>query len=109
MPYSTQTKHHNERLSFSEESESVDLYAQAFIRTIKEWLTPEQCAEVDARNLKEDDDLICHTHDFCDANMAMMAAFEEVDGEEPNVSDESWCGLASKAWAIAISSGFGGA
>lgn len=48
-------------------------FADQFKTTIREWLTAEQLAEVDRRNNARADST-CATHDFCDANMAMLEA-----------------------------------
>lgn len=43
---------------------------------------------------------VCHSHDFCDANMTMAAAFEAVVGREPigdGVSDADLA-LWNSAW-----------
>jgi hypothetical protein len=56
---------------------------------------------------------VCHSHDFCDANMAMLEAFhnlglratveiEPVDGPEWCASQDLW----NAAWDAAVASGF---
>jgi hypothetical protein len=52
--------------------------AEAFVAVLREWLTPEQFDEVCRRNAVQTDRLVCHSHDFCDANMAMYAAFQSL-------------------------------
>ncbi len=42
---------------------------------LKTWLSPEEMQEVVCRNEGEHDPTICHSHDFCDANMAMHEVF----------------------------------
>lgn len=49
-----------------------------FAMVLQEWLLPEEYAEMRKRNARESDSGICHSHDFCDANMAMMQALENV-------------------------------
>lgn len=51
--------------------------AAAFVRILRKWLTPEEFAEMQARNSAEKLAGVCHSHDFCDANMAMHAAIGE--------------------------------
>ena len=48
---------------------------------------------------------VCHSHDFCDANMTMLAATEEIglDLDHENNADAA---LWGKAWDIAAKSGF---
>ncbi len=79
--------------------------ARAFVRILREQLTAEQFAEVVTLNgIKLNPD-VCHSHDFCDANMVMDAAFKEfgVDPleygytEEDGMSQEV-CDLWNSAW-----------
>jgi hypothetical protein len=81
--------------------------ATEFAIIIREWLTPEQCREIDARNADETDARICHSHDFCDANQAMIDALERFNVELDVQSDEQH-NLIQGAWDIAKKSGFGG-
>jgi hypothetical protein len=56
--------------------------ADAFANILSDWLTADQWAEMQARNVDYSDG-VCASHDFCDANMAMAEAFETVTGREP--------------------------
>lgn len=84
---------------------TVEALAEAFIKQLREDLGPEKFAEVVARNAAELNPDVCHSHDFCDANMVMDAAFEEfgVDPleygytEEDGMSQEV-CDLWNRAW-----------
>ena len=62
--------------------EKMDKIARAFSDVLKEWLTENEMETIVRRNEKQEDDLICHTHDFCDANEAMLMAFEIAIGRE---------------------------
>jgi hypothetical protein len=66
------------------------------------WLTPEEWVEMRKRNAVQTDSAICHSHDFCDANMAMCEAFESVTGRTPDVDDEAISKLWNDAWDIAM-------
>ena len=55
--------------------------ANAFSKMISAWLTDEEFAEMIKRNKAETNDSICHSHDFCDANMAMFEILEDFFGE----------------------------
>ena len=66
--------------------------ANQFIFVIGEWLTPEEIAEVNRLNAGEEI-TVCHTHDFCDANMAMDAAFQTVVGHSIDADDDAQCAL----------------
>lgn len=52
--------------------------AEAFKLKLREELTAEQLAEAVRRNERQADPGVCHTHDFCDANMPMSAAWEAI-------------------------------
>ena len=55
-------------------SELTTAVANEFSTTIREWLTPDELAEV--IRLNADSKTVCHTHDYCDPNMLM---FEIID------------------------------
>lgn len=44
---------------------------------------------------------ICASHDFCDANEVMAAAFQEVTGREIDLQSDADSGLWSAAWKLA--------
>jgi hypothetical protein len=96
-----------------------DLLAQAFSRGLRECLTGEQMGLVLERNRRPDMRGCCASHDFCDANMVMLAAYSdlmdlteaEIDGLElDGVMDlfnaawdaakaaEFWDGTPSEGW-----------
>lgn len=87
--------------------------ARAFSKVLRNWLTPEEMTQVIAANKAERNPNICHTHDYCDANMAMCAAFEKVLGATEDEVCELVCSgsetvggtratqIWSAAWRIA--------
>lgn len=96
----------------------VYILAMAFASKLREWLSPEVMSEVVARNAASTDPLVCASHDFCDANMAMAAAFEATHGRETflpcdvesGVCTEEQCNadltLSNSAWSLAKAAGF---
>jgi hypothetical protein len=91
--------------------------ADAFADVLRNWLTADQWAEMQTRNVDYSDG-VCASHDFCDANMAMAEAFETVTGREPSggydtlangspvdtmaaIQADADCALWSAAWDIA--------
>lgn len=64
------------------------ILAAAFASELRAELTPEQWAEMCAANVGADP-MTCASHDYCDANMPMAAAFEKVTGREPFTSWET--------------------
>lgn len=82
--------------------------ADGFIKVLQDWLTAGELAEIDRRNAAEPDQGVCHSHDFCDANMAMLEPFEAATGTSP-VEDTTldWpVRLWGAAWSIALAKGF---
>lgn len=83
---------------------NTEILAREFSATLREWLRPDELAEVVKRNKAETNNYICHSHDFCDANMAMLEAMETVVGidvdqamaKEGNEAIQIRCG--SWAW-----------
>ncbi len=56
--------------------------ARAFVTTLNDlYLSEEQMHEVRERNEDEENKNICHTHDFCDSNQAMLDALESLGVE----------------------------
>ncbi len=53
-----------------EHQDATEAMAAEFSAVLKTWLSPEEMQEVVCRNEGEHDPTICHSHDFCDANMA---------------------------------------
>lgn len=84
----------------------AETLASEFTIVIREWLTPDQCREIDSRNAAETDAAICHSHDFCDANQAMIDALERFN-VELDLQDDAQRNLMQDAWNIAKRIGFG--
>lgn len=86
-----------------------DKLAREFCKVLREWLTPEEMLEVAERNRVEDRPGVCHSHDFCDANMAMLEAAKNLGYviDDEDISDETFSdGLWNEAWDKASESGF---
>lgn len=90
------------------------LLARAFGRIVQEELTPDEFSEVVRRNRAEPDGSgICHTHDFVDANMLMLEAWQEIVGDDPaflrnpDNAEGQYSLLAwNEAWSLASASSF---
>ena len=65
----------------TQDPELIAKVADEFVRVLKEWATPEEWRAMLADNARERSATVCHSHDFCDANMAMDAAFRKYDLE----------------------------
>jgi hypothetical protein len=79
--------------------------AKEFAYVLKVWLSIDQQARVLILNKAEQNPSICHSHDFCDANQAMIDALKNIGIESDCQSDEQMA-LINEAWDIAKRNGF---
>ncbi len=86
---------------------TAETLAREFCQELRASMTAAQLELAAQRNSEQPDPHICHSHDFCDANMALHAAFMR-HGMDP--ADESgmelWGGLWDRAWNLAKASAF---
>lgn len=83
----------------SENKQVADL-ANMFVSILRDWLTEDEMTQLHELNAAETDPYVCHSHDFCDANDAMLAAWESVIGGTPefnNFDNNLW----ADAWGAA--------
>lgn len=84
----------------------ADTLGSEFSIVLREWLTPEQLREIDRLNAAEPEgSSVCHSHDFCDANEAMIEALGRFN-IEPDLQDETQIALINAAWDSAKAVGF---
>lgn len=88
--------------------ERVAALANAFIDALADTLDEHEMAKVRERNAMEPDSLVCHSHDFCDANMVMLEAFADTIGlcKQDDVDVEQSCDWFNAAWGLAKDCGF---
>lgn len=83
--------------------------AEAFCREMAEALSAGELAEVNRRNASDNDPMVCHSHDFCDANVVMAEAWAVAMGKpHPWAEDVTELDVAlwDAAWTLAILAGF---
>lgn len=83
--------------------------AREFSTHLRFELSDEQLKETVRRNAEDESKYgadICHSHDFCDANMVMLQAWQEFFGQEPDLNDDADIAIWGDAWAIAKASDF---
>lgn len=65
-----------------------------FATILKQWLLPSEVELMKKRNQIEKRENVCHSHDFCDANVAMEEAMEvfrtSSEKDESNLWNDSW-------------------
>lgn len=89
----------------------VQELAKEFCAVLKEWLKPEELAQIAEDNHRYQQAAgqaasgICATHDYCDSNEAMAEAFGRL-GCFFDVQDEDQCRLFEEAWDIAKKADF---
>jgi hypothetical protein len=72
--------------------EKMETVAKTFSALLLAKLGRETMLDIVARNRSQRDQHICHTHDFCDANMVMAEAFERhgVDTDSISAWNMAW-------------------
>ena len=66
----------------------IEKLAREFSRLLRRDLSDHEMSIVVTKNNGDSDTSCCHSHDFCDANMVMAEAFENVVGRLPTMTGE---------------------
>jgi len=76
-----------------------------FVQILRQWLTDDELKQVILRNRAETLPDVCHSHDFCDANMALHDALIDLDvevfDEEAGTMHDDALDLMNRAHALA--------
>lgn len=72
--------------------------AQSFSKKLVDNHRAEQIIDIIISNRHEDNVGVCHSHDYCDANMLMLEVFEE---NNLSIEDESNHALWNEVWDLA--------
>jgi hypothetical protein len=81
---------------------TVDTLALEFSQGLHAYLTPVQMSEVVERNRNEEDISVCHSHDFCDANVVLYDVFKRYGMDVATHRGLSkWADLWANVWALA--------
>lgn len=83
----------------------VAALAADFAHHLYDYLLPHEMAEVVRRNAQETDPGVCHSHDFCDANVAMLDALDDQNIEFDG-NDAAQCAAINAAWNTAKDAAF---
>lgn len=76
--------------------------ARKFSEVLLEWCGPKELKAMNARNILEKDKSVCHSHDFCDANLAMIEACESLGIRwENDLNSNDYNSTVDKAWNLA--------
>ena len=91
------------------ETPTAENIAEAFRKVIAGWLGADTRKTIDNVNRLSINDGTCATQEFCDANIAMLEAFEVFDLDplpEDDAEREAMTDLWNRAWNIAKEQGF---
>lgn len=80
---------------------TVNRMARAFIGRLRVKLGDDTVDHIAKLDLLYHDPRICYSHDYCDANMVMLAAFEDAVGRELNFDSDADLHLWEEAWDLA--------
>ena len=80
---------------------TTEQVARKFSSILKRWLTKKQMRQVIRTNSKPENAPFCATHEFCDANMAMIEAVHKLTGKQPDIHCDATNLLWTEAWAMA--------
>lgn len=83
---------------------------QRFATKLREAIGAKNFRAMQKRNAKETSQGICHSHDFCDANMVMLEAMQELrpDLAALDCNTEAFCAPFNAAWEWALRVHLGG-
>lgn len=84
--------------------EAVKRLAREFSRLLIKTIGRKKTLQVSRLNKAEADRNVCRSHDFCDANMVMLEALENLGLDTGNSREdtERW----NDAWNLAVKNGF---
>jgi hypothetical protein len=75
--------------------------ADAFLRKLRAHLGDDVMRGIAALNADEPNPAICHTHDYCDANVIMDQAFVAVLGRRSRSNSDRDAVVWTRAWNLA--------
>ncbi len=90
-----------ERVREATREEFIEALALAFGNRLVNEIGMENLKIAAQRNESDTDEGVCHSHDFCDANMLMFDAFVGVFGREPELDKPYDYAAWAEAWDYA--------
>ena len=87
-------------------SAQIEAIGAEFVARLRAELPAAHFAEMQNLNSVADDG-VCHSHDYCDPNVTMAAAFAQVVGRAVDTQDDDDRALWSSAWRYALTHGLG--
>lgn len=91
--------------SNTSQNPTAEALAREFAQILASWAKPDERRQIVELNRAERNSSICHSHDFYDANQAMIDALEKF-GVELDIQSTEQNALTDEAWDIAKRNGF---
>ena len=91
---------------FTPRIETIEEIALEFSKELLKELGNEDFKKMVKLSKANTDPMICVSHDFCDANMPMLEAYERVLDYEPQANNEAHNKIWSDAWTLAVKNDF---
>jgi hypothetical protein len=85
---------------------TTEKIALEFSKELLKELGKEEFKEMVELSRENTDPKICVSHDFCDANMPMLEAYERVTKYEPQANNDAHNKIWSDAWNVAVKNDF---
>lgn len=79
----------------------INSLSKVFLYTLKNRISKQDFEAACQRNAVQQQPNICHSHDFCDANMVMAQAFEAASGIKVDIENDNQRYIWTSAWRLA--------
>lgn len=79
--------------------------SDTFVSIIQKWLTEDELQELRRKNRYLDKDKICYSHDYIDANQAMIDALKK-HNQQLDLQNETQLKLINESWNTAKKNNF---
>jgi len=81
--------------------------SNAFNNKMREWLDDDEFNSLIKKTKSQTDPNVCHTHDYCDANVIMDECFVEILGREHDCASQTDADIWNDAWTLSKQNLFG--
>jgi hypothetical protein len=83
------------------DTQRISDLADTFLRKLRQRLGDDVMRAITSLNADEPDPGVCHSHDYCDANVIMDEAFVVVFGRSSRACSDRDAALWTRAWDLA--------
>ena len=82
-----------------------EILSRKFSAILNEWLEEDELQQIQKLNAAEISPDVCHSHDFCDPNQAMIDALQDL-GHALDLQDSEQIQAINRAWTISKANNF---